>query len=112
MRGSVIDSRLPFGGGVERGDLSESEWRVLRGLLPIDAASRGPWATARREPFDHQRHPLAAALRHALARCAARIRQPEHDLPSVSALERGRGLGGRFGHASRDDGGQRPLQYR
>lgn len=28
--------------GLSRGDLSEAEWRVLRGLLPIDAASRGP----------------------------------------------------------------------
>jgi transposase len=28
--------------GLSRGDLSEAEWRVLRGLLPIDAANRGP----------------------------------------------------------------------
>jgi len=27
--------------GLSRGDLSEAEWRVLRGLLPIDAANRG-----------------------------------------------------------------------
>ena len=26
---------------MSRGDLSEAEWRVLRGLLPIDAANRG-----------------------------------------------------------------------
>jgi len=27
--------------GLSRGDLSEAEWRVLKGLLPIDAANRG-----------------------------------------------------------------------
>jgi transposase len=27
--------------GLSRGDLSEAEWRVLNGLLPIDAANRG-----------------------------------------------------------------------
>jgi transposase len=27
--------------GLSRGDLSEAEWRVLRGLLPIDVANRG-----------------------------------------------------------------------
>jgi transposase len=27
--------------GLSRGDLSEAEWRVLRSLLPIDAANRG-----------------------------------------------------------------------
>ncbi|WP_201770092.1 transposase [Kozakia baliensis] len=27
--------------GLGRGDLSETEWRVLKGLLPIDAANRG-----------------------------------------------------------------------
>ncbi|WP_366125553.1 transposase [Acetobacter cerevisiae] len=26
---------------MSRGDLSEAEWRVLKGLLPIDAANRG-----------------------------------------------------------------------
>lgn len=26
---------------MSRGDLSDAEWRVLRGLLPIDAANRG-----------------------------------------------------------------------
>ena len=28
--------------GLSRGDLSETAWRVLKGLLPIDAANRGP----------------------------------------------------------------------
>ncbi|WP_445783868.1 transposase [Sphingorhabdus sp.] len=27
--------------GLSRGDLSEADWRVLKGLLPIDAANRG-----------------------------------------------------------------------
>ncbi|WP_199897741.1 transposase [Acetobacter okinawensis] len=36
-----VDSRLPFEAGLGRGDLSEAEWRVLKGLLPIEAANRG-----------------------------------------------------------------------
>jgi hypothetical protein len=28
----VLDSTLPFGGGLEPGDLSEAEWRVLKKL--------------------------------------------------------------------------------
>jgi transposase len=27
--------------GLSRGDLTEAEWRILKGLLPIDAANRG-----------------------------------------------------------------------
>ena len=27
--------------GLSRGDLNEAEWRVLKGLLPIDATNRG-----------------------------------------------------------------------
>ena len=47
-----------------------------------------------------------------MARCPAQIRQLEYDLPAVSALERGRGLGSRICHTGRDHGGQRPLQHR
>ncbi len=47
-----------------------------------------------------------------MARCSAQIRQLEYDLPAVSTLERGRGLGSRIGHAGRDHGRQRPLQHR
>lgn len=36
-----IDSSLLFGGRLERGDLSEAEWRVLKGLLPIEPKKRG-----------------------------------------------------------------------
>ena len=51
-------------------------------------------------------------MRDAVARCAAQIRQLEHDLPALPALERGRGLGGAIGHPGRGHGGQRPLQHR
>ena len=47
-----------------------------------------------------------------MARRATQIWQLEHDLPAVPAVERGWGLGGRFGHAGRDHGGHRPLQHR
>ena len=47
-----------------------------------------------------------------MARCPTQVWQLEHDLSAVPALERGRGLGGRIGHAGRDHGGQRPLQHR
>ncbi|WP_338014316.1 IS5 family transposase [Sphingomonas cavernae] len=47
-----------------------------------------------------------------MARCPAKIRQLEHDLPAVPSLERGRGLGGRVGDACRDHGRHRTLQHR
>jgi transposase len=47
-----------------------------------------------------------------VARCSAQIRQLEHHLSPVSALERSRSLGNRGCNACRDHGGQRPLQHR
>jgi hypothetical protein len=41
--------------GLSRGDLTEAEWRVLKGLLPIDPANRGPG----RPPLFH---PLITAV--------------------------------------------------
>jgi transposase len=38
---------------------------------------------ARREPFDNQRHTLAASLRNAMAQCAAQKRQLEHDWNTI-----------------------------
>jgi transposase len=69
-------------------------------------------ASARAEPFDHQRHTLAAPLRCPVARCAAQIWQLEHHLSPVPAMERSRGLGDRRRDARRDHGRQRPLQHR
>ena len=36
IQGFLLEASL------SRGDLSEAEWRVLKGLLPIDPANRGP----------------------------------------------------------------------
>ena len=36
MKGLILDA------GLSRGDLSKAEWCVLRSLLPIEAANRGP----------------------------------------------------------------------
>ncbi|MBA4041242.1 MAG: hypothetical protein C0474_05495, partial [Sphingobium sp.] len=44
-------------------------------MLHIEALGVGP----KREPFDYQRHTLAALLRHNIARCPAQIRPLEHD---------------------------------
>ena len=47
-----------------------------------------------------------------MARRAAQIRQLEHHLSPVPAVERSRNLGDRGGDARRDHGGHRPLQHR
>jgi len=36
-----LDSSFLLEAGLSRGDLNEAEWRVLKGLLPIDPPNRG-----------------------------------------------------------------------
>ena len=60
---------------MSRGDLSEADRRVLKGMLPIEAANQGWWSTAWSEPVHHQRHVLAVLLRYAMARCCAQLWQ-------------------------------------
>ena len=55
---------------------------------------------------------MAAAVRHAVARCARKIRQLELDLSALPTMERLGRLGGPGDRVGRDDGGKRPLQYR
>jgi len=38
---AAVDSRLLLKAGLSRGDLNEAEWRVLKGLLPIEPENRG-----------------------------------------------------------------------
>ena len=59
--------------------------------LAADQAQKpGPGQTSRTEPSDHQRHTLAAAVWCAVARRAVKIREVEHCLSPVPAVERGR----------------------
>lgn len=68
--------------------------------------------TSRTEPVDRQRHPLAPPVRCAMARRSDQVRELEHHISSVPAMERSRGLGDSGGDAGRDHGGHRPLQHR
>lgn len=47
-----------------------------------------------------------------MARCSSQIRQLEHYLPAIQALERGWGVGSRIGNAGRGHGRQWSLQHR
>ena len=47
-----------------------------------------PRPAARGQPQYHQRHPVAAAYRRAVARCAGEVRQLELDLSALPAMER------------------------
>ena len=53
---------------MSRGDLTETEWRVLKDLLLIEAANCRRGRRPEEDPCDHQRNTLATALRNALAR--------------------------------------------
>ncbi|GAA5665866.1 hypothetical protein Brsp07_04373 [Brucella sp. NBRC 14130] len=79
---------------MSRGDLSGSEWRVLKELLPIEAVNRGRGASGAKS-CNHQRHTLETSLRYAVAGCSTQIWQLEYDLSTLSALKRSRGLGSR-----------------
>lgn len=108
----TVDSRLPFGGVIKPGRSERGGVAGLEGSVAdrtIDAWSR---TASDREPGGSERYSLAAALWGALAGRAGEVRQVEHDLSAVLALERGRHLGDRVGHPGRDDGGHRPLQHR
>jgi len=74
------------------GDLTEAEWRVLKGLLPIEPANRGRG----RRP-ERNRAIINGILWRIRCGIAWRdvppkIRELEHDLSPVPPLERGRGL--------------------
>jgi transposase len=55
---------------------------------------------------------VAAALRHAVARRTGEVRQLELNLSALPTMERLGRLGERCHHARRDNGRERPLQYR
>ena len=89
----TVDSRLPFGGVIEPGRSERGGLAGLEGSVAdqtIDAWSR---TASDREPGGSERYSLAAALRGALAGRTGEVRQVEHDLSAVQALERGRRLG-------------------
>lgn len=75
---------------MSRGDLSGSEWRVLKELLPIEAVNRGRGASGAKS-CNHQRYILGTSLRYAVAGCSTQIRQLEYNLSTLSALNRSRG---------------------
>lgn len=108
----TIDSRLPFGGRLEPGRSHRSGIAHPEGSTADPAQEPRSRQAARTEPHDHQRHTVATAVRGAVPRCPAKIRELEHHLPSIPAMERGRGLGDRRGDVGRDHDGHRPLQHR
>jgi hypothetical protein len=73
---------------MSQGDLSESEWRVLKDLLLIEAINRG-----RRRRLEQNRAiingmPMETSLRYAVAGFFTQIRQREYDLSAVSLPQR------------------------
>jgi transposase len=103
IQGFLLEASL------SRGDLSEADWRILRGLLPIDAVNRG-----RGRPPEENRSIIDGILWR--LRCGT----PWRDVPPkygnwntiyrrFRRWSRGRGLGGGIGHFGRDHGGHRSL---
>ena len=107
-----VHSTLPFGGRLEPGRSYRSGMAHPEGFAADRAQEPGSRQTSRTEPFDHQRHILAASVRCAVARRAAQIRKLEHHLPPVPAVERRRGLRDRSDDAGGDHAGHRPLPHR
>lgn len=76
---------------MSRGDLSESEWRVLKDLLPIEAINRGRGRRPEQNRAIINGIYLGTSLRYAVAGCSTQIRQLEYNLSTLSALHRSRG---------------------
>jgi transposase len=86
---------------LSRGDLTDSEWRILDPLLP-NRGERGPGHC--RQAANGQRHYLGTAHRRALARYARTVRQLEFGLRTLHALEQA----GRVGCGVRNAGESGP----